>query len=178
MWSSKLRLRLGSKTPTCLFSLVLAILMGSSRSESFETTTASSYSPLESVQQQVGRQIDVGPLLLGVQHLDGARAGLRLPCQGPPLPLGKEASVVDGQVGDGLKGAEISLLPLRLGGVIGPVGDEGGESSVSGHVVMGQQQPRQLPDVQPAMGRAPQGAVVEIEAVDVYVGSNDGGPSP
>ena len=42
--NSRLRLRLGSKTPICLPSLVLAILMGSSRSESLETTTADPYS--------------------------------------------------------------------------------------------------------------------------------------
>ena len=42
--SSKLRLRLGSKTPICFPSLVRAILTGSSRSESLETTTANSSS--------------------------------------------------------------------------------------------------------------------------------------
>ena len=42
--SSKLRLRLGSKTLICFPSLVRAILTGSSRSESLETTTANSYS--------------------------------------------------------------------------------------------------------------------------------------
>ena len=40
----KLRLSLGSNTPTCLPSFVRVMLMGSSRSESLETTTASSYS--------------------------------------------------------------------------------------------------------------------------------------
>ena len=40
--SSKLRLLLGSKTPICFPSLVRAILIGSSRSESLETTTANS----------------------------------------------------------------------------------------------------------------------------------------
>ena len=41
-WSSKLRRWLGSNTPTCLPSLVRAILMGSWRSESLEITAASS----------------------------------------------------------------------------------------------------------------------------------------
>ena len=40
LYNSKLLLRLGSKTPTCFPSLVRAMLIGSCRSESLETTTA------------------------------------------------------------------------------------------------------------------------------------------
>ena len=56
---------------------------------------------VEAVQQQVGCEIDVGTLLLGVEYLDAGRAGFRRPRQRPPLGLCKEVPVVDGQVGDG-----------------------------------------------------------------------------
>ena len=61
---------------------------------------------------------------------------------------------------DGLQGAEIGLLPLCLGGIVGSVGDQGGEVAYLAHAVLGQQKLRQLPHVQPAIGRASEGAVV------------------
>ena len=100
--SSKLRLRLGSKTPTGLPSLSRTIRMGSSRSESLEITTAISYSSQKPSTNKLGREIDVGPLLLGVEDLNGAWAGRRRPRQRSPLRLREEVPVVDGQVRNSL----------------------------------------------------------------------------
>ena len=130
---------------------------------------------LEAVQQQVGGEIDVGPFFLGIEYLHDARAGLRLPGQGPSLGLGQQVSVVDSEVGNGRQGAEVRLLALRLGGVIGPVGDQGGKVAYPADGVAGEQQPRQPPQVQPPVGRSAKGAVIEIQAVDVDVGADERG---
>lgn len=81
---------------------------------------------------------------------------------------------MDGQVGNGRQSAEVSLLTLRLGGVIGPVGDQGGEVAYPANTMLGQEKPRQPPRIQPAVRRSSQGAIVQVEAVDVDVGANEG----
>ena len=128
----------------------------------------------EAVQQQVAREIDVRTLLLGVEYLDGARAGCCLLRQGPTLGIRKKMPVVDAQVRDGLLGTEISLLTLRLIGVFRAVDDFGGEVSYSTYVVFfGQQEACQLPDIQPAKRRTPQGTIVKIEAVNIDIGTDE-----
>ena len=72
-----------------------------------------------------------------------------------------------------LQGAKVSLLPLGLRRVPGTAGYQGGKVADPAYVVLGQQKPYQLPDVQPSVRRAPQGAVVEIEAVDIDVGTDE-----
>ena len=83
---------------------------------------------------------------------------------------------MQGHIRYGLKGAKVGLLPLGLRWVVGAAGYEGGEVANAAHLVVGQQEPHQLTDVQPAVRRAPQRAVVEVEAVDVDVGADGGLP--
>ena len=79
---------------------------------------------------------------------------------------------MDGQVRDGLQGSKVGLLPLRLRGITWAVGNDGGEVANAVYTVLGQQKPRQPPDIQPTILRAPQCAIVEIEAVNVDVGAD------
>ena len=65
------------------------------------------------------------------------------------------------------------MLTLRLIGVFRAVDDFGGEVSYSTYVVFGQQKARQLPDIQPAIWRTPQGTIVKIEAVNIDVGTDE-----
>ena len=84
---------------------------------------------------------------------------------------------MDGQVRDGLQGSKIGLLPLRLGGITWAVGNDSGEVANPVYLVLGQQKLRQPPDIQPAVRCISQCTIVEIEAVNVDVGT-DRGQSP
>ena len=126
---------------------------------------------LEAIHQQVGSEIDIGALFFGVEYLNRARTW-SLAGQRPPLRIGKEVSVVQGHCRNGLQGAKVSLLPLGLRWIVGAAGNQGGKVSYAAYLVVGQQKPHQLTDVQPSVGRAAQGAVIEIEAVDIDVGAD------
>ena len=72
-----------------------------------------------------------------------------------------------------LQGADVCLLALGLGWVSRAAGYEGGKVTYAAYVVLWKQEPRQLPDIQPSVRSAPQGAVVEIEAVDIDIGTDE-----
>ncbi len=80
---------------------------------------------------------------------------------------------MDGQVGYGLQGADVSLLPLRLGGVASAVGDQGGEVPYPAYVMTGKQGPRQPPNIEPTVRRTPKRTIVEIKTVDIDVGTDE-----
>ena len=77
---------------------------------------------------------------------------------------------MDAQVRDSPKGAEIRLLSLSLRRVSRTIRDDGGEVPDAVDLVLGQQESRQLPEVQPPVRLALKGPVVEVEAVNVEVG--------
>ena len=131
---------------------------------------------LEAVHQQIGCQIDIGALLFGVEYFNRPRAAHRLVRQRPPLSFGEQVPVVHGYSRYGLQGTKVSLLSLGLGWVPGAAGNQRGKVADPAYVVLGQQKPYQLPDVQPSVRRAPQGAVVQVEAVYIDVGAYGGLP--
>ena len=69
--------------------------------------------------------------------------------------------------------ADVGLLALGLGWVSGAAVYEGGEVTYAAYVVAWKQEPCQLPDGQPSVRSAPQGAIVEVEAVDIDVGTDE-----
>ena len=81
---------------------------------------------------------------------------------------------MDGQVWNGPQGAKVSLLPLGLSRIARTAGDDSGEVAYPVYLVAGQQQVRQLANVQPSIGCTSQGAIVEIEAINVDVGTDEG----
>ena len=81
---------------------------------------------------------------------------------------------MDGQVWNGPQGAKVSLLPLGLSRIARTAGDDSGEVAYPVYLVAGQQQVRQLANIQPSIGCTSQGAIVEIEAINVDVGTDEG----
>ena len=159
LYNSKLLLRLGSKTPTCFSQL------GASHPDrELEIRVVGDHDGhfvviIEAVQQQIGCEVDVGALLLDVEDFNRTWAARRLVGKRPPLGLRQEVSVVHGDARCRLQGADVGLLALGLGWVSGAAVYEGGEIAYAAYVVPWKQEPCQLPDVQPSVRSAPQGAI-------------------
>ena len=81
---------------------------------------------------------------------------------------------MDSQVWNGLQGAKISLLPLGLSRIIITALNSSGEVSYPVYLATGQQQLRQLANIQPSIVCTAQGTIVEIEAINVDVGTDEG----
>ena len=126
----------------------------------------------EAIHQEVRGQVDVRPLLVGANHLDGLRAFRRGMGQVHHLGMGKEAAKVNRQVWDCAECAQIDVLAPRLPRVGGRRSDAGREVSYSLYVVVGKDLPAQGGEVEPPVGRVLDTAVVEVEAVDVDVGGH------
>ncbi len=94
---------------------------------------------LEGVEQQVGGEIDVRALLLGLHDLDRARTASRRVGEWHPRDVGEVVAVVDREAGNRLERAQVDLLPLRRVRVVGPGADGGGEVTDAIDPVLGQQ---------------------------------------
>ena len=81
---------------------------------------------------------------------------------------------MDCQIWNGQQGAKISLLPLSLSRIVMTAGDSCGEVAYPAYLAIGQQQLHQLADVQPSIVGTLQGTIVEIEAINVDVGTDEG----
>ena len=81
---------------------------------------------------------------------------------------------MDSQIWNGPQGPKISLLPLGLSRIISTTLHSSGEVTYPVYLTTGQQQLRQLADVQPSIARTTKGTIVEIEAINVDVGTYEG----
>lgn len=82
-------------------------------------------------------------------------------------------SIVDGQVRNGIQRSKVGLLTLCLRRILGAARHTCREIPDSVDLMAWQQTLGQLSKVEPAIGRSAQGAVVEIEAVNVDVGADE-----
>jgi hypothetical protein len=78
-------------------------------------------------------------------------------------------AVVDREVRDRLERAQVDLLPLGSMRIVRPGADRGGEVPDPIDAVLGEQPCAQLAEVEPAVWRPFEAAVVEVERVDVDV---------
>ena len=81
---------------------------------------------------------------------------------------------MDGQVWNGPQGAKVGLLPLRLSRIVRTARDNSGEVAYPVYLVTTQQQLRELANIQPPIRGTAQGTIVEIKAINVDVGTDEG----
>lgn len=122
------------------------------------------------IMDKVGGDIDIRSLLLGLDHggISVASGWMR---QRHADLVRKEMPIDDGHHGFGQQRADIHLLPIRLIEIAGTRLDPGSVVFDGNDIIVWQKQAAHLGDVQPAVGRALDGAVVEVEAVDIDDGA-------
>ena len=126
---------------------------------------------LESVEEQIGRDIDIGALLFCLPNSDGSRTiGWGIHKRHPSGP-GYKMSLVDFNEGEGTKSSEKGVLAGSLLRIVGAGSDPRGEIADFGDLVFRKETPTQSFKVEPLVRSVFNGPVVEVEAV--YV--DDGG---
>ena len=126
--------------------------------------------PVEPIDQETSGEVHVRPLLLRVPHQDVRRQPRRRLSQRAALDAGPKHAVVRVEARQRRQGSQIRLLPLALRGIPRTGVEPRGEVGNPVDRVLGKERLGQPPEVQPPVGRVLQGAVVEIESVDVEVG--------
>ncbi len=79
------------------------------------------------IMQQVGGQIHVGALFLGLHHFDELRWLSRGDYEGHRDSMGEKVAEMNGHLGQSRQRSQVSLLSHRLVWIIGPGRDQGGE---------------------------------------------------
>ena len=133
---------------------------------------------IKRINQQMRGEVDVGTLLLRLDH-----AAAREPASPPVIGIrhrhlmAQKMSKVDADLGQRAQGAEISLLPVRLPGIVRSAAHPGREVAYRPDVVLGPQEcAAQGVDIQPFIRRALKAAIIEIVAVNIDMGSHASPP--
>ena len=89
--------------------------------------------------------------------------------QNSAFDVSLEDSVMDCEIGNSLKGADLDFLSLKFPGILCGWSNLGHEIADTMDVVPGKQSPAKSLQVEPFVGRAFDRAVVEIETIDVDI---------
>ncbi len=68
---------------------------------------------LEPINEEIGSEVDIGPLLFEVFDFNGTGKAREGNDKGKPSLARPELTQVDGEVGNGLQGPDVDLLPGR-----------------------------------------------------------------
>lgn len=126
----------------------------------------------EGVKQQICGDIHVRAFLLRLVDLDKSRPASAPVDQHRPDRGREEGAVVAGQIRGCCEGAQLCLLPLWLRRIGRPRIDQRREVPNPVDAIVGEDQLAEPTDIESLVPGILQAAVVEIEAVDVHVGSH------
>ena len=125
---------------------------------------------VERIHQKMRSDVYVGALFLRFNDLDKrilARVGGG---PGHPRHVGEVVAENEVDVGQGLERPEIEQLALGLGRIVCACLNAGGEVLDARHGILRNHGPAERHGVQPFVGRVFEGAIVEVEGVDINNG--------
>lgn len=120
------------------------------------------------VMHEVCGEVHVRALLLRVMHLDEAGAGGRRIYEGSPLCFREEVTLVDRKPLNGLEGVEIELLTPRLVRIGAARNASGVVPNFADLILRVEEASRELPQIEPFVGRSFECSVVEVEPVYIH----------
>lgn len=122
---------------------------------------------VEGIDQQMGGNVDVRSLFLGLDHAARGEAA------GPPIGgighvdiVRQEMAEMDADLRHRPKRPEIGLLTRRRVGIVRRTADLGSESADGEDIVLGQHRAAECVNIQPLVRSFPQAAIVEVVTVD------------